>query len=99
MQSHIEKSAPTSTEKDRTSISAEYDCIFGLGNPVYGAVNPGDSHRSYVENHSNLSFTGQGGILYWFLFSKLDKSSMAKRFLGIEKPTWKRLPRLSVIFI
>lgn len=83
MQDHIEKSNPGSTEKDRKSISAEYNCIFGLGKPVDGVVSVGDSHRSYTRNHSTLSFVGRGGVLYWFLFSKLDK-----RYHGNEIPRY-----------
>jgi hypothetical protein len=73
MQKHIEKSNPGATEKDSNGISAEYNCIFGIGNPVDGDIFVGDSHRSYAKDHSTLSFVGGGGILYWFLFSKLDK--------------------------
>ncbi|KAF8857859.1 monooxygenase [Acephala macrosclerotiorum] len=83
MQDHIEKSNPGSTEKDRKSISAEYNCIFGLGKPVDGVVSVGDSHRSLTKNHSTLSFVGRGGVLYWFLFSKLDK-----RYHGSEIPRY-----------
>lgn len=83
MRDHLETIAAGSTEKDRDSISAEYNCIFGIGKPVEGFVTPGDSHRSYDKNHSTLSFVGVGGILYWFLFSKLDK-----RYHGKEIPRY-----------
>jgi 2-polyprenyl-6-methoxyphenol hydroxylase-like FAD-dependent oxidoreductase len=73
MQQHIETTRPGVIEKDRNSISAEYSCIFGVGNPVEGVVKPGDGHRSYSKNYSTLSFVGRGGKLYWFLFSKLEK--------------------------
>lgn len=83
MQDHIEKSSPGSTEKDRNGVSAEYNCIFGLGNPVKGEVQVGHSHRSYARDQSTLSFVGTGGILYWFLFSKLDK-----RYYGKDMPRY-----------
>lgn len=83
MQDHIETLSPGATEKDRNSISAEYNCIFGIGNPVEAPTTPGESHRSYDKNHSTLSFVGGGGILYWFLFSKLDK-----RYWGKEIPRY-----------
>lgn len=74
MQDHIEISNPGAAKKDRNSISAEYSCIYGLGTTPEGApVTMGDSHRTYAKNHSTLSFVGKDGILYWFLFSKLDK--------------------------
>jgi hypothetical protein len=83
MHDHLETLEPGSSEKDRNSVSAEYNCIFGIGKPVEGPVRAGDSHRSYAEKHSTLSFVGQGGILYWFLFSKLDK-----RYYGKEIPRY-----------
>lgn len=82
MQNHIEKSTPGATEKDSNGTSAEYNCIFGLGNSV-GDVTAGDSHRSYAKDHSTLSFVGGDGILYWFLFSKLDK-----RYYGKDIPKY-----------
>jgi len=83
MQQHMELSNPGVTEKDRNGLSAEYNCIFGLGNPVEGIVHPGDSHRTYAKGHSTLSFIGRGGKLYWFLFSKLDK-----RYYGKDIPRY-----------
>lgn len=83
MLDQIESIHPGTTEKDRNSVSAEYNCIFGIGNPVKGHVVPGDSHRSYDKDHSTLSFVGKGGMLYWFLFSKLDK-----RYVGKDIPRY-----------
>ncbi|KAF4635287.1 hypothetical protein G7Y89_g2803 [Cudoniella acicularis] len=83
MQGYIETLRPGTTEKDRNSISVEYNCIFGLGNAVKGVVVPGDSHRTYSKDHSTLSFVGKGGKLYWFLFTKLDK-----RYYGKEIPKY-----------
>lgn len=83
MHHHIELSNPGATNKDSKSVSAEYNCIFGLGNPVEGNVHAGDSHRSYAKGYSTLSFVGRGGILYWFLFSKLDK-----RYYGKDIPKY-----------
>ncbi|OBT70177.1 hypothetical protein VE03_00332 [Pseudogymnoascus sp. 23342-1-I1] len=73
MRQHIELSSPGATKKDSNSISAEYSCIFGLGNAVEGLLNPGDSHRSYTKGYSTLSFVGRGGSMYFFFFSRLDK--------------------------
>ncbi|KFZ09191.1 hypothetical protein V501_05682 [Pseudogymnoascus sp. VKM F-4519 (FW-2642)] len=73
MQQHIEITSPGATMNDKNSISAEYNCIFGLGDSVEGVFHPGDSHRSYSKGHSTLSFIGKGGIVYFFLFSKMDK--------------------------
>ncbi|KAH7393459.1 hypothetical protein BKA64DRAFT_577828 [Cadophora sp. MPI-SDFR-AT-0126] len=82
MQDYIELSRPGAAEKDRNSISAEYTCIFGLGKQPKGSVlTVGDSHRTYGKDHSTLSFVGRDNVLYWFLFSKLDK-----RYHGNDMP-------------
>ncbi|CZS93669.1 uncharacterized protein RAG0_03844 [Rhynchosporium agropyri] len=84
MQDYIDILQPGAAEKDRNSISAEYTCIFGLGTQPKGSVlTVGDSHRTYSKNHSTLSFVGSGGVLYWFLFSKLDK-----RYHGKDVPRY-----------
>lgn len=83
MHQHIELSNPGATKKDSNSVSIEYNCIFGLGKPVEGEVNVGDLHRSYAKGHSTLSFIGRGGMIYRFLFSKLDK-----RYYGKEIPRY-----------
>jgi 2-polyprenyl-6-methoxyphenol hydroxylase-like FAD-dependent oxidoreductase len=85
MLQHIELSKPGTTEKDKNCLSAEYNCIFGLGDPVQGVVREGDSHRSYAKGHSALSFVGRGGKLYWFLFSKMDKRYYGKHIPKFSK--------------
>jgi 2-polyprenyl-6-methoxyphenol hydroxylase-like FAD-dependent oxidoreductase len=85
MLQHIELSRPGSTKKDSNSVSAEFNCIFGLGDPVKGPVTVGDSHRSYAKGHSTLSFVGRGGRLFWFLFTKMDK-----RYYGKDIPKFSK---------
>ncbi|OBT83656.1 hypothetical protein VE02_07639 [Pseudogymnoascus sp. 03VT05] len=85
MQQHIELSSPGATKKDSNSISAEYSCIFGLGNAVQGVLHPGDSHRSYTKGYSTLSFVGRGGSMYFFFFSRLDK-----RYHGKDIPKYSK---------
>ncbi|KAL2075500.1 hypothetical protein VTL71DRAFT_443 [Oculimacula yallundae] len=82
MQDHIDKVSPGKADYDRESLSAEYNCIFGLGKPLPGVI-PGQVHRTYDEGFSSLSFVGHGGKLYWFLFSKLDK-----RYFGKDIPKY-----------
>lgn len=82
MQDHINRSTPGKADKDRNGLSAEYNCIFGLGKPISGVI-PGQTHRTYAEGHSTLSFVGEGGRMYWFLFSKLDK-----RYFGKDIPKY-----------
>lgn len=91
MHQHIEVSSPRATVKDSDSISAEYNCIFGIGNAVKGEVNVGDSHRSYAKGHSTLSFVGRGGKIYWFLFSKWIRGIMVNIYPGTRRLMRKRL--------
>lgn len=47
MRRNIEILRPGATKKDSNSISAQFSCIFGLGNPVRGKTTIGDCHRTY----------------------------------------------------
>lgn len=85
MLQQIELSRPGTTEKDRNSVSAQYNCIFGLGDPIKGPVTTGDSHRTYAKGQSTWNFIGRGGRMYWFLFSELDK-----RYFGKDVPTYSK---------
>lgn len=79
MQEHIEKISPGKTNKDKNSITAEYNCIFGIGNPIDdSSLTPGTTHRSYLKGYSSLVFIRKDGSLFWFLFSKLDKKYVGK---------------------
>jgi 2-polyprenyl-6-methoxyphenol hydroxylase-like FAD-dependent oxidoreductase len=78
MQEHMETTSPGSATKDMNSMSSSYNCIFGISYPVEGADIIGEGHRTYAENHSTLSFIGRGGRIFWFLFSKLDKTYHGK---------------------
>lgn len=80
MHEHIEKKSPGKADKDKKSISAEYNCIFGLGNSIKGDPDlvPGHMHRTYSKGRSTLLFIGHDQSLYWFMFSKLDKKYNGK---------------------
>jgi 2-polyprenyl-6-methoxyphenol hydroxylase-like FAD-dependent oxidoreductase len=84
MQDHIDRLYPGKTQKDRKGLSAEYNCIFGIGAPIPGVVEPGDSYRTFDSDRSTLSFVGNDGQLYWFLVSKLDR-----RYFGDEIPRYR----------
>ena len=86
MRQHIEILRPGATKKDSNGISAQFSCIFGLGNPVRGKATVGECHRTYSKGHSSLSFVGRGGMLYWFLFSRLDKRYFGKEIPRFTKP-------------
>ncbi|CZS99224.1 uncharacterized protein RCO7_00515 [Rhynchosporium graminicola] len=77
MQDHIDRLSPGKANKDRNSLSAEYNCIFGLGRSIPGTLQA-VSHRTYAKGISALTFVGEGGKMSWFLFSKLDKKFFGK---------------------
>jgi len=83
MLQQIETINPGTTEKDQKSVSAEYSCIYGMGTQVKGNLEVGWYYRTYAQDHSTMIFVGDGGILYWFLFTKLDK-----RYYGAEIPKY-----------
>lgn len=86
MQEHIEKKSPGKVDKDKKSITAEYNCIFGIANPIEDrSLVPGATHRSYLHGYSSLVFVGRDRSLYWFLFSKLDK-----KYAGKDIPKYKK---------
>ncbi|CAG8977155.1 hypothetical protein HYALB_00003376 [Hymenoscyphus albidus] len=47
-------------------------------------MNTGIQHRSYAKDFSTVSFVTEGGKLFWFLFSKLDK-----KYYGKDIPRYK----------
>ena len=83
MLQRIESLSPGTTKKDQNSVSAEYNCIYGMGTQVKGNLEVGWYYRTYAQDHSTMIFVGDGGILYWFLFTKLDK-----RYYGAEIPKY-----------
>lgn len=60
------------TEKERTKMTAEYTCLFGISNPVEG-FDEGDLDYTYDKDHSFLAITGKNRRLYWFYFEKLPQ--------------------------
>ncbi|KAG9231787.1 hypothetical protein BJ875DRAFT_105864 [Amylocarpus encephaloides] len=83
MLDHIENITPGATKKDRTSISAEYNCIFGISDRIDADLEAGRNHRTYAHDLSAMVFVGKEGKLYWFLFTKLDK-----RYYGEDIPKY-----------
>ncbi|KAL7266215.1 hypothetical protein RUND412_011248, partial [Rhizina undulata] len=60
-------------ERDKTGMSSEYCCIFGISKPTGGLVE-GTGDITYNEFYSFLTITGRGGRVYWFLYHKMDKT-------------------------
>ncbi|PMD35736.1 FAD/NAD(P)-binding domain-containing protein [Hyaloscypha variabilis F] len=83
MQRYAEETGPRGLmDRDKSSITAEYNCFFGIADEIPSLV-PGNSHVSNDIDHSSLLFVGQGpktvtnagtgGLPQWFFFSKMDR--------------------------
>ncbi|KAL3424914.1 FAD binding domain-containing protein [Phlyctema vagabunda] len=65
-----------SIQKDKTAMTSEYRCLFGISNPVpgmHGAI----THRTFAEGWSSLVILGKNERCFWFLFEKLDRRYQA----------------------
>ncbi|KAE8445117.1 hypothetical protein EG329_013719 [Mollisiaceae sp. DMI_Dod_QoI] len=73
MQRYAKETGPPGLlDKDESSITAEYTCIFGLSTPIR-TLNPGDGHVSTSIHHSSLLFVSSSSLPQFFFFSKLPK--------------------------
>ncbi|KAL7267076.1 hypothetical protein RUND412_010351 [Rhizina undulata] len=63
-------------EDDKTAMSAEYCCIFGISEPVDGYLE-GNGDPIFNDLFSVLTGTGLGGRLFWFVFIKMEKKYFA----------------------
>ncbi|EME38708.1 hypothetical protein DOTSEDRAFT_180559 [Dothistroma septosporum NZE10] len=60
------------TAKERTKMTAEYTCLFGISHPVEG-FEQGDLDYTYDKDHSFLIITGKNRRVFWFYFEKLPQ--------------------------
>ncbi|CZR68336.1 related to hydroxylase [Phialocephala subalpina] len=58
--------------KDKTGLSTEYQCLFGISSPVPG-LKAGQAHRTYNKDWSFLVILGKEGRCFWFIFEKLKQ--------------------------
>ncbi|KAH8684733.1 hypothetical protein BGZ60DRAFT_398209 [Tricladium varicosporioides] len=81
MQRFAEETGPPGMmDKDKISVTAQYNAFFGISDPMLG-LNPGDSNTASDIHHSSLLFVSKYGLPQWFFFSK-----MPKRFQGKDIP-------------
>ncbi|KAI8065537.1 hypothetical protein BC940DRAFT_320638 [Gongronella butleri] len=59
--------------KEKKRMTATYSCIYGISDPVPG-IQTGENHVVFRNGSSFLVATGKGGIVYWFLFEKMEKT-------------------------
>ncbi|KAJ5726098.1 monooxygenase [Penicillium malachiteum] len=63
-------------EKERTTMTSEYDCVFGISDPLPGLI-PRQSYRTFGEGYSILVIASKDGRVYWFFFTKMDRKYLA----------------------
>ncbi|GFF54621.1 hypothetical protein IFM58399_09869 [Aspergillus lentulus] len=64
---------PGSSYKDRKSMAAEYQCLFGITSSCED-LQPGDADYGYDKDRGFFTFVGRGGRTYYFLLKKLDRA-------------------------
>ncbi|KAF4637218.1 hypothetical protein G7Y89_g864 [Cudoniella acicularis] len=78
MQRFAEEAGPQGMmDKDKTSITAQYNAFFGISEPL-PYLSPGDAVVASDINHSSLLFVSKHGLPQWFFFSKMDKCYQGK---------------------
>ncbi|KAJ5738611.1 monooxygenase [Penicillium malachiteum] len=63
-------------EHERTTMTSEYDCVFGISDPVPGLI-PRQSYRTFGEGYLSLVIVSKGSRVYWFFFTKMDRKYFA----------------------
>ena len=58
---------------EKSKLTAEYRCLFGISDPVPGLEDTGVCDLCYDKAKSFLVITGKDKRVYWFFFEKLDK--------------------------
>lgn len=74
-------------DRDKECITAEYQCIFGVSEPIT-SLQPGETHTSSDVDHSSLLFVGKDSLPQWFFISKMDqkyRGSSIPRFTESQK--------------
>ncbi|KAK2877272.1 hypothetical protein FQN49_001277 [Arthroderma sp. PD_2] len=61
------------TDVEKSGLSAEFSCVFGISKPVKSSVNRWDHVIRYNKKFTFLVFPASEGRLFWLVISKLDK--------------------------
>ncbi|KAK4445725.1 hypothetical protein QBC34DRAFT_441370 [Podospora aff. communis PSN243] len=73
------KQRPDAVRKDRQSLTAEYQCLFGTCMMADG-MKIGDGEYGYDHGRSSLVVCCKEGRTYYFIFQKMDKTYHATGF-------------------
>jgi 2-polyprenyl-6-methoxyphenol hydroxylase-like FAD-dependent oxidoreductase len=60
------------SEKDKTSMRAEYQCLFGISSPTEH-LHKGHYDVTYMKAFSTMLIIGKEERVYWFLFEQMDQ--------------------------
>ncbi|GIK05241.1 hypothetical protein Aspvir_009345 [Aspergillus viridinutans] len=66
------QSAGLVSERERTSMTVEYSCIFGISSPIKG-LEVGDQVNAFFDHLTIITIHGKDGRVFWFVIHKLDK--------------------------
>ncbi|ETI28406.1 hypothetical protein G647_00855 [Cladophialophora carrionii CBS 160.54] len=74
---HLEVNEPHLLDpSDKTAMSSEYKCMFGVSKPTSGLDRPGDVgifNQALGHDLSFLHSNDKSGRIFWFVFEKLDR--------------------------
>jgi 2-polyprenyl-6-methoxyphenol hydroxylase-like FAD-dependent oxidoreductase len=60
------------SEKDKTSMFAEYRCLFGISSKTEG-MQKGMFDITFTKGTSTIAFVGQGSRVFWFIYKRMDQ--------------------------
>ncbi|CAI7636575.1 unnamed protein product [Penicillium glandicola] len=58
--------------KDATAMTSQYSCVYGVSRAIAG-IEDGIAHRTLGRGFSFLLTPGTKGLIYWFLFAKMER--------------------------
>ncbi|KAK4942872.1 hypothetical protein LTR10_017448 [Elasticomyces elasticus] len=73
---HMDIAQPGLPTKERTLMSAEYKCMYGVARPIPGRegdCDPNYFHRCVGQDISFMWSPAKDGRIFWFVYEKLDK--------------------------
>ncbi|KAF4549084.1 FAD-dependent monooxygenase-like protein 1 [Elsinoe fawcettii] len=61
------------SDQEKSSMSAEYSCLFGISNDVKDMQETGRLDITYENDYSTMYIPTRPGRAFWFVFKKLDR--------------------------
>ncbi|PKX91336.1 FAD-dependent oxidoreductase [Aspergillus novofumigatus IBT 16806] len=60
------------SERERTGMTVEYSCIFGISSPIKG-LEMGDQVNAFFDRLTIITIHGKDSRIFWFVIQKLDE--------------------------